>query len=550
MNERRSLWKLVPLCAAPLLSSCILRWDSSPEGDDRSAPARSGSDISPRGPRYLEPAPAHDEHAEEPTATSESEYPQPHEPSFPDAQYQQLIVIDPAIVSGPLASNEVTDAPFSFRSQMEWLAGSSAAALDFTRDWLRAWESTSVVGPELAPVTPRPRVRDVLVDAWVNASVGPSSTTRLAKAASPAGAALPSDTPSEADPGDYDPAGSPAPASDAEPEPSDDPASADDGDYSEDPVSGAPAPSDYDPAGSAAPPYAGSEDPESSGGQTSPSYVLPSWSHAPFRLIAVVNRVDLASEPCDLGGGEVRYVYAAVDPVTLKALDLTLILEVPYPTTRTAAEWASAWEDLAALPAGERFSAGLAELTRDIRAEGDPLRVRLRSNEVALSQPDAPVWEMREFHLQISDGALELAQAPLEFTPRSDADPAELSAYVLDHASEIERSGASLPEALQAGAASIEAPDFSWKVLGVSERLRRAFSLQTCNGCHGGDTASLPFRHIGPSASLGTPARLSRFLYDPSADTDELRRRADVVSELAQTSCEEPAADTSSYPRE
>jgi hypothetical protein len=505
MNERNAL---LALCAAPLLSACILRLEPSPEEDDSRRSSGAGSDISPHGPHYLEPAPDRtDSSGEAPAVTSESEYPGSNPAAFPDAEYRELIVVDPAIVAGSLASNQIVDAPLSFRTQMEWLAGSSEAALDFTRSWLLGWENTSVVGPALAPVTPRPRVRGVLVEAWAGASANPSSTRR---ASTPADAAA------------------------------------------ADPAWSEPEPAGYDPAGRVSPPVSeGSPQAEDAGGgHTSPTDVLPSWQHAPFRLMAVVNRVDLASDACASGGGELRYVYAAIDPVTLEALDLTLILEIPYPATRTAGQWAQAWKDLSALRSGEPFAAGLAELTREIRAEGDPLRVRLRSNEVALSDPADPVWEMREFHVRISGSALELAQAPLELTPRPDVDPAVLSAYVLDHADEIERSGARLPEALQAGAASIDAPDFSWPVLGVSERSRRAFSLQTCNGCHGGDTASLPFRHIGPSTSPGGRARLSRFLYDPSAETDELRRRAGVVDHLAQTACEAASVDTGEYPRE
>jgi len=172
--------------------------------------------------------------------------------------------------------------------------------------------------------------------------------------------------------------------------------------------------------------------------------------------------------------------------------------------------------------------------------------VRLRTNEVAFADPAARVWEMREFNVQIRSGALELSMVPLEFTPRADADPAVLSDHVLEHADEIEGSGASLPESLRAGAAQIDAPDFSWPVLGVSERLRHAFSLQTCNGCHGGDTASLPFRHIGPGSSWTAPAALSRFLYDPDADTDELRRRAGLLETLAATECA-PSVPDSGY---
>jgi hypothetical protein len=76
---------------------------------------------------------------------------------------------------------------------------------------------------------------------------------------------------------------------------------------------------------------------------------------------------------------------------------------------------------------------------------------------------------------------------------------------------------------MQAGAAQLGSPDFRWPVLGVSESLRRAFSVQICNGCHVGDTDALPFRHIMRVDVPGIAARVSRSLYDPDAPSDELR---------------------------
>ena len=119
---------------------------------------------------------------------------------------------------------------------------------------------------------------------------------------------------------------------------------------------------------------------------------------------------------------------------------------------------------------------------------------------------------MREFHVQVRGGELALRQVPLENTPRADVDPALLSEHVLAHADELRQGAVPLPEELRAGAAQIDTPDFSWPVLGVSEGLRRAFSVQTCNGCHGGDVATLPFRHVVPSTVPEQPARVSRFL--------------------------------------
>jgi hypothetical protein len=515
MGRRRIVSRAVWL--APILAGCVVRWESTPEDEEYWEASGRDRPLSDSPGAWSDPGPEWEDPSDpSPPLTSESEYPEEDDEdasSLPAGLYRDLIVIDPNIVDGPLAARDDGEAPFSFRAQMEWLAGGSREPWDFTRSWLNAWENTSEVGPELAPVTPRPGVRRLLIDAWLEASGVPSSNT--------------------------EPTSGPAAYGDAS------------GDATGDapeviPASYEPPSSDESDAPSAYPSPEATEPPEADPyGPPPPPSAPPSWEYAPFRLIAIVNRVDLASSACSGYPGELRYVYGAVDPATSRPLDVTLILEVPYPTTRPAAEWARAWRELAELPAGEAYVRGLSELTREVRAEADPLRVRLRSNEIALSNPAQPAWEMREFQLQVRDDALELAQVPLEFTPRADADPAALSAYVLEHAEEIEGSGARLPDDLRAGAASIDTADFSWPVLGVSERLRHAFSVQTCNGCHGGDTSALPFRHIGPALSPESPARLSRYLYDPDATSDELRRRSGVLDALTATPCEAPVASGS-----
>ena len=512
MKQRIAL-RSVALILSPLFAACMVRLESSPENeeywdpDPGSASPSEGRDHGRTpAPPYLDsnPGAAPMTPESDPAADDAEE----DESTLPDGRYRDLIVLDPEIMHGPFADNQRDDAPFSFRAQMDWLAGASGDSIEFTRAWLLGWESTSAVGAALAPVTPRPLVRSLLVDAWGVASGG-AQTEIASYSEAP-------DEPSEPTPSEYPSQADPPPPEEAPPaiEP-----------VSDEPPSSPEYPSD---------------------GPTSPGDFTPAWQYAPFRLIAIVNRVDLADGACSGYPGELRYVYAAIDPVTGKGLDLTLILEIPYPSTHPAAEWARRWQTLATLTGGE-YTAGLAALTREIQSQADPLRVRLRSNEIALSDPADPSWEMREFRVQIHDGALGFAQVPLEFTPRADADPAILSAYVLDHAGEIEGAGVALPEELRAGAASIDGPDFSWSVLGVSDRLRRAFSVQTCNGCHGGDTPSLPFRHIGPGASSRGPARLSRFLYDPNADSDELRRRSTVIEALGATECTPAAEETPGY---
>src|SRR5688572_22349981 len=166
---------------APLLAGCVVRWESTPESDeyweasgrDRPLPDSPGA--------WSDPGPSsYDESGRPPPLTSESEYPakdEADEASLPAGLYRDLIVLDPSIVAGPLAAHDDGDAPFSFRAQMEWLAGASREPWDFTRSWLLAWENTSEVGPQFAPVTPRPAVRRLLVDAWLTASGVPAGNS-------------------------------------------------------------------------------------------------------------------------------------------------------------------------------------------------------------------------------------------------------------------------------------------------------------------------------------------------------------------------------------
>lgn len=496
--KMRLIGSMLALCAPTLLQGCLLRLDPSPEKDRNPFDAEEGSDVyGAYGGRVDPGSPRVRDRESAPPLTSESDQAAADTvESAPTDLYRELIVLDPDVLGA--LSSDADDAPFSFQSQMQWLAG-AADALDLTRAWLLEWERTSEVGPELAPVIPRPLVGRLLVDPWVAAG---TNADVLFSSYGPEPASTPEDAPEDTP---YLP---PDEASDTAPTPDD----------------------AYGPP--EAPEHASEPDDEPAS--------LPSWQGTPFRLLAIVNRLDLASDACEGAAGELRYIYGALDADGVTPLDVTLILEVPYPTTRSAAEWARAWKDVAALAPGAAYTRALATLGREIMAESDPLRARVRTNEIAFADADSDAWEMREFRPQIVEGALALVQAPLEFTPRADADPAELAAYVLEHADEIESSGASLPEPLRAGAASIDSADFSWDVLGVSERLRRNFSLQTCNGCHGGDTASLPFRHIGAGASFDEPARLSRFLYDPDAPSDELRRRLDIVDALGSTECVPP----------
>jgi len=364
---------------------------------------------------------------------------------------RELIIVDPVVVTSDRASNAVQGAPFSFRTQMEWLAGSDQDPAVFSLTWLQEWTRVRTLGPHAAPVTPRPSAQRLLIDPWWRASA-------------------------------------------AEPE---------------------------------APTSAGSY-----GGATEP----PALERLPFRLIAIVNRLDLHAGACSGAPGELRYVYTAVDSLSSRALPMTVIVEIPYPRTLPATEWARAWHELSDPTARATSEARLEALSRAVRKDADPLAARVRSNELALAGED-PSWELREFRVEADAGGRRLAQTPLEHTPRVDVDPSLVDAHVTLNAAAIRGGAFPLPPALRAGAARVPVANFSWASSNLNEPLRAAFSRETCNGCHGGDTRTLPFQHISAEDSSTRAARLSRFLVDPGAPSDELRRRSQVLEMLLQTTC-------------
>ena len=108
-------------------------------------------------------------------------------------------------------------------------------------------------------------------------------------------------------------------------------------------------------------------------------------ARAPFRLIAIVNRVDLRDDPsaCVGSAGELRFVYNAVDDKGA-ALAMTLIVEIPYPKTKSPHDWAAAWHALASLDFGPAYNDALEAITRSVTENVDVRTIRLRTNEIDL----------------------------------------------------------------------------------------------------------------------------------------------------------------------
>jgi len=128
-------------------------------------------------------------------------------------------------------------------------------------------------------------------------------------------------------------------------------------------------------------------------------------NRAPLRLLAIVNRIDLAKgTPVDNAVGEGRFVFGFLDDRG-NPLQGTMILEYGLPIGRGNQDrrfWANAWQQLAVLGGINEFSPeyrrALDLLTRMFttrgmgiaRPNGSALN-QLRTNEIAFGSP----WELR-----------------------------------------------------------------------------------------------------------------------------------------------------------
>lgn len=327
-------------------------------------------------------------------------------------------------------------------------------------------------------------------------------------------------------------------------------------------------------------------------------------SLAPFRLLAIVNRVDLrlnpgygggvAEDPCNppCVGGEARFVFGLIADAFAAggtpgpdggyggggggggtdgcgAAPFTVIFEycVPRRTCSGIQEWGGRWLALSRMDFGGPFNAALQTLTDEFAGPGaDPSR---RPNLSALSQLRAndllrEPWEMREWRLFPTDSdAGWLREVTAKRTPAivhngtsalvafCQANAADILAGRHDVPLEWRAPGsASVP--FLGGAAPMDTERFFWDGpapagSSLPTEVRHRFSLDTCNGCHAGETGT-PFTHVFPRAA-GAESALSDFLtgrnmpkLDPADGVTprffaDLKRREDDLLRLVLEPC-------------
>ncbi len=246
-------------------------------------------------------------------------------------------------------------------------------------------------------------------------------------------------------------------------------------------------------------------------------------SKAPFRLIAIVNRIDLADNPSYGGGsansGELRFVFGLMNNCQPTPFAVIFEYGVPPKSCFGLKAYAQQWRNLSGMAIGSAaYNAALQNITDPVtvhgaggaKPNGSALN-QLRTNEIFLTSP----WELREFRINGASRLLEQTTtkqtpittfnngAPLRDFINNNQAAIFNSTYVVDlllNGQPFLSGSAPMPPGVWNGAAVVNNND-----------ARNKFSLGTCSGCHFTET-NTPFVHINPSSPIGTPAALSGFL--------------------------------------
>mgnify|MGYP001200443664 FL=1 len=253
---------------------------------------------------------------------------------------------------------------------------------------------------------------------------------------------------------------------------------------------------------------------------------------APFKLVAIVNRVDLRENLSYGSGsaGEARLVFGVTDRSGGGCIMMPFAVIFEYGIQKDNCldlqQWAAQWYDLNNLVLGSpAYNAALEDITEQFVAAGaDPAKLpnksalnQIRTNENALD----PTWELREFRIQ-GPGHYDsghLRSVAVAMTPElSFNQTSTLADFINQNETAILSGTYDVPLSLPSGSPFLGAGaptpfgmiwDGDPGCSSVSDpEARHLFSLTTCNGCHAGETGTM-FLHIDPVQS---PAGLSGFL--------------------------------------
>lgn len=279
---------------------------------------------------------------------------------------------------------------------------------------------------------------------------------------------------------------------------------------------------------------------------------------APFRLIAIVNRIDLADNPSygkTAGAGELRFVFGLMNGCQPTPFAVIFEYGVPPMNCLLLRQYAQKWKNLSALvPGTAAYNAALQAITDPIvkrgaggaKPNGSTLN-QLRTNEIFLAAP----WELREFVIEPASHLLKettTKQTPIAAHNNTPATTNFVNANLAAILNGTYVVPLQFPPATPFLSGNAPIPPNFWRGNPqiANNDARSLFSLGTCNGCHFGET-NTPFVHINPSSPIGAPAALSGFLTgitlpDPvvpatTRSYNDLLNRKNKLNALASSPC-------------
>lgn len=291
-------------------------------------------------------------------------------------------------------------------------------------------------------------------------------------------------------------------------------------------------------------------------------------ARSPFKLVAIVNRLDLGagSAPAGYGGsggGELRFVFAAVDRsgggCFVSPFLVIFEYEVPKSTCPDVKAWAQAWANLSTMVLGSAaYNAALAALTQQVvlrntmpaKPNGNAIN-QIRTNEIMLTGP----WELREFRLFAgSVPPSHLMETTMALTP---GDPrnntVDFANFVNANTPAILAGTYTIPPMWAGqpflGANSLIPAPFAtfWNGPGiVNLNARHEVSRNTCNGCHAREM-NTTFTHIDEFGNLSPLLSGPLVVVDPVSGVprnfDEMLMRITHLNSVANQICPVRAMD-------
>jgi hypothetical protein len=300
-------------------------------------------------------------------------------------------------------------------------------------------------------------------------------------------------------------------------------------------------------------------------------------TRSPFRLLAIVSRVDLrrttgggggytvSSSGNFIDGGEARFVFGLENGCAQQAFAVIFEYRVPKCGCDEVKAWAKQWVNLNTLPFGAAYNAALQNITEQFaKVNANPARPngsalgQQRTNDFVLGAP----WELREFQLTqfpfsllnetttadtpidaFNNGAVFKSWVQTKVEPPLTAPLFQNPIPPVPLFFSATNFLGSNPQA----PALWNAPGLNFGILKENWARHRA-SLATCNSCHTSETAT-NFTHVDPRTAIGLRAALSGFLtgitvadpanpaHTPSRDFDDLARREIDIQAVAGMTC-------------